>query len=33
MENNMEIKVGYSDSNPLSVDTLDDLKRVEKEMS
>ena len=29
----MEIKVGYSDSNPLSVDTLDDLKRVEKEMS
>ena len=33
MENNLEIKVGYCDSNPLSVDTLEDLKRVEKEMS
>ena len=33
MENNMEIKVGLCDSNPLSVDTLEDLKRVEKEMS
>ena len=33
IENNMEIKVGFCDSNPLSVDTLEDLKRVEKEMS
>ena len=31
--NNIEIKVGYCDSNPLSVDTLEDLKRIEKEMS
>ena len=31
--NNMEIKVGYCDSNPLSVDTLEDLKLIEKEMS
>ena len=31
--NNMEIKVGYCDSNPLSVDTQEDLKRIEKEMS
>jgi len=30
---NIEIKVGYCDSNPLSIDTLEDLKRVEKEMS
>jgi len=30
---NIEIQVGYCDSNPLSVDTLEDLKRVEKEMS
>ena len=30
---NIEIKVGYCDSNPLSVDTLEDLKRIEKEMS
>ena len=30
---NIGIKVGYCDSNPLSVDTLEDLKRVEKEMS
>ena len=29
----VDIKVGYCDSNPLSVDTLEDLKRVEKEMS
>ena len=30
---NIEIKVGYCDCNPLSVDTLEDLKRIEKEMS
>ena len=30
---NIDIKVGYCDSNPLSIDTLEDLKRVEKEMS
>ena len=30
---NIEIQVGYCDSNPLSVDTLEDLKRVKKEMS
>ena len=29
----IDISVGYCDSNPLSVDTLKDLKRVEKEMS
>ena len=29
----VDIKVGYCDSNPLSVDTLEDLKRVEKEIS
>ena len=29
----IEIKVGYCDSNPLSIDTLEDLKRIEKEMS
>ena len=29
----ISIKVGYCDSNPLSIDTLEDLKRVEKEMS
>jgi 3-deoxy-manno-octulosonate cytidylyltransferase (CMP-KDO synthetase) len=28
-----DINVGYCDSNPLSVDTLEDLKRIEKEMS
>ena len=33
MDNNIEIKVGLCDSNPLSVDTLEDLKRVEKEMN
>ena len=32
MENNMPIKVGFSDSNPLSVDTLEDLKKIEKQM-
>ena len=30
---NIEIKVGYCGSNPLSIDTLEDLKRIEKEMS
>ncbi len=29
----IDIKVGYCDSNPLSVDTLEDLKRIEKEMN
>ena len=29
----ISIKVGYCDSNPLSVDTLEGLKRAEKEMS
>tara|TARA_Y100000590_G_scaffold456458_1_gene607120 strand:+ start:615 stop:1358 length:744 start_codon:yes stop_codon:yes gene_type:complete len=32
MENNMQIKVGLSDSIPLSVDTEKDLERVSKEM-
>ena len=32
MENNMIIKVGRTDSIPLSVDTEEDLKRVKKEM-
>ena len=32
MENNMKIKVGLSDSTPLSVDTKEDLERVAKEM-
>jgi len=32
LENNMVIKVGLSDSAPLSVDTKEDLKRVENEM-
>jgi len=27
------IKVGYCDSNPLSIDTLEDLKRIKREMS
>jgi len=31
--NNIEIKVGYCDSNPLSVDSLEDLKLIENEMS
>ena len=29
----IDINVGYCDSNPISVDTQEDLKRVEKEMS
>ena len=29
----LEIKVGYCDSNPLSIDTLGDLKRIKREMS
>ena len=33
MENNMVIKVGFSDSTPLSVDTEDDLKKIAKEMN
>ena len=33
MENNMVIKVGLSDSIPLSVDTKEDLEKVTKEMS
>ena len=32
MENDLIIKVGLCDSNPLSVDTLEDLKQVEMEM-
>ena len=32
MENNMSVKVGLSNSRPLSVDTLEDLKQVEMEM-
>jgi 3-deoxy-manno-octulosonate cytidylyltransferase (CMP-KDO synthetase) len=32
MENNMVIKVGLSDSIPLSVDTKEDLEKVSKEM-
>ena len=33
MENNMVIKVGLSDSMPLSIDTQEDLEKVSKEMS
>ena len=33
MENNMVIKVGLSDSTPLSVDTKEDLIKVSKEMN
>ena len=33
MENNMMIKVGLSDSKPLSVDTEEDLAKVSKEMN
>jgi len=33
MDNNFIIKVGLSDSSPLSVDTEEDLMRVTKEMS
>ena len=32
MENNMVVKVGMSNSMPLSVDTEEDLKKVKKEM-
>ena len=32
MDNNMVIKVGLSDSMPLSIDTEKDLKKVKKEM-
>tara|TARA_B100000029_G_C17267254_1_gene848459 strand:+ start:35 stop:769 length:735 start_codon:yes stop_codon:yes gene_type:complete len=32
MENNMIIKVGFTDSMPLSVDTEEDLKKIKKEM-
>ena len=32
MDNNMLIKVGLTNSLPLSVDTEEDLKKVEKEM-
>ena len=33
MENNMVIKVGFSDSTPLGVDTKDDLVKVSEEMN
>ena len=33
LENNMKINIGYCESNPLSVDTLEDLNKVIKEMS
>ena len=29
----IDMNVGYCDSNPLSVDTLEDLKRVEREIN
>ena len=32
MENNMVVKVGLTDTMPLSVDTEEDLKKVKKEM-
>ena len=32
MENNMLVNVGISNSMPLSVDTEEDLRKVEKEM-
>ena len=32
MDNNIEIKVGMCESNPLSVDTLEDLIQIKKEM-
>ena len=32
LENNLIIKVGLSDSLPLSVDTEDDLRKISKEM-
>ena len=33
MENNMIIKVGFSDSTPLGVDTKEDLVKVSEEMN
>jgi CMP-2-keto-3-deoxyoctulosonic acid synthetase len=33
MENNMVIKVGFSDSTPLGVDTKEDLVKVSEEMN
>ena len=33
LENNITIKVGFSDSTPLGIDTEDDLKKINKEMS
>ena len=33
MENNMIVKVGLTHSMPLSVDTEEDLKKVEKEIN
>ena len=32
MENNMIIKVGLSDSTPLSIDTKEDLEKIKEEM-
>ena len=32
MENKMKIKVGYTASNPLSIDTEEDLNKVKKLM-
>ena len=32
MENKMSVKAGLTETSPLSVDTLEDLKQVEKEM-
>jgi len=33
IENNIKINIGYCESSPLSVDTLEDLNRVTREMS
>ena len=33
LENNLEIRVGLSDSVPLGVDTEEDLEKVRKEMN
>ena len=33
MENNFVIKVGLSDNIPLGIDTIEDLKKISKEMS
>jgi CMP-2-keto-3-deoxyoctulosonic acid synthetase len=33
MENNIPIKVAFSNSTPLGVDTKEDLEKVKKEMS